>query len=79
SIIHSHLLAGATIALTTKTFFERGFWDFLKSSKATSFGGVPYHYEMLKKLRFAYMDLPSLRSLTQAGARMEPELTREFA
>ncbi|MGO7541063.1 AMP-binding protein [Rhizobium ruizarguesonis] len=79
SIIHSHLLAGATIALTNKTFFDRGFWDFLKSSKATSFGGVPYHYEMLKKLRFASMDLPSLRSLTQAGARMEPELTREFA
>lgn len=79
SIIHSHFLAGATIALTNKTFFDRGFWDFLKSSKVTSFGGVPYHYEMLKKLRFASMDLPSLRSLTQAGARMEPELTREFA
>ncbi|ARO22105.1 AMP-dependent synthetase [Rhizobium sp. S9] len=79
SIIHSHLLAGATIALTNKTFFDRAFWDFLKSSKATSFGGVPYHYEMLKKLRFPSMDLPSLRSLTQAGARMEPELTRDFA
>ena len=79
SIIHSHVLVGATIAVTKKTFFDREFWNFLRDVKATSFGGVPYHYEMLKKLRFTRMDLPSLRSLTQAGGRMEPELTKEYA
>lgn len=79
SILHSHVLVGAKVALTTKTFFDRGFWDFLKSVRATSFGGVPFHYEMLKKLRFARMELPSLRTLTQAGGRMNVELTREFA
>jgi len=79
SIIHSHILVGATIAVTDKTFFDRGFWDFFRDIKATSFGGVPYHYEILKKLRFTKMDLPSLNKLTQAGGRMEPELTKEFA
>ena len=79
SILHSHVLVGAKVALTTKTFFDRGFWDFLKSVRATSLGGVPYHYEMLKKLRFNRMELPSLRTLTQAGGRMDVELTREFA
>lgn len=79
SIIHSHLLVGATIAITNATFFDRGFWDFLRAARATSFGGVPYHYEMLKKLRFTRMDLPHLRTLTQAGGRMEPDLTREYA
>lgn len=79
SIIHSHLLVGATIAVTNKTFFDRQFWNYLRAVKATSFGGVPYHYEMLKKLRFTKMDLPSLRTLTQAGGRMEPEVTKEFA
>lgn len=79
SIIHSHLLRGCSIALTARSFFDRGFWDFLKSSGATSFGGVPYHYEMLKKLRFWRMDLPSLRHLTQAGGRMEPSLSQEVA
>lgn len=79
SIIHSHLLVGASIAVTNATFFDRGFWDFLREARATSFGGVPYHYEMLKKLRFTRMDLPHLRTLTQAGGRMEPELTREYA
>lgn len=79
SILHSHVLVGAKVALTTKTFFDRGFWDFFKSVRATSFGGVPYHYEILKKLRFTRMELPSLRTLTQAGGRMDAELTREFA
>jgi long-chain acyl-CoA synthetase len=79
SIIHSHVLVGATIAVTNKTFFDRAFWDFFRKVKATSFGGVPYHYEMLKKLRFTKLELPSLRTLTQAGGRMEPELTREYA
>lgn len=79
SILHSHALAGSKIAVTRKTFFERGFWGFLQSVRASSFGGVPYHYEMLKKLRFTAMELPSLRTLTQAGGRMAPELSREFA
>lgn len=79
SIIHSHIAVGSTIALTNKTFFDRAFWDCLRSVKATSIGGVPYHYEILKKLRFSRMDFPSLRTLTQAGGRMQPNLTYEFA
>lgn len=79
SIIHSHILNGATIALTSKTFFDAGFWSFLKEVKATSFGGVPYHYEILKKLRFENFELPSLKILTQAGGRMSSDATREFA
>ncbi len=79
SIIHSHILVGASIAVTNTTFFDRIFWDFLRTAKATSFSGVPYHYEILKKLRFTRMDLPHLRTLTQAGGRMEPDLTLEYA
>lgn len=79
SIIHSHVLVGASLAVTGKTFFDREFWDFFREAQATSMGGVPYHYEMLKKLRFAKMQLPSLKTLTQAGGRMDPDLTREYA
>lgn len=79
SIINSHLLMGATILLSDKSLMERGFWQHLKGNGATTFGGVPYTYEMLKKLRFSRMDLPSLRVLTQAGGRLAAELCREFA
>jgi len=78
SIIHSHMMVGAAIAVTNKTFFDRDFWNFFRNVGATSFGGVPYHYEMLKKLRFTKMELPSLRTMTQAGGRMEPALIKEY-
>jgi acyl-coenzyme A synthetase/AMP-(fatty) acid ligase len=78
SIINSHLLRGATMLLTSKTLLEKEFWRFFKEQRATSFGGVPYTYEMLKKLRFFRMDLPSLQTMTQAGGKLTVELTREF-
>lgn len=79
SIINSHLLVGATILMTDKSLMEKGFWAFFKNEQATSFGGVPYTYEILKKLRFFRMELPSLRTMTQAGGKLSPELHKEFA
>jgi long-chain acyl-CoA synthetase len=79
SILHSHIWVGAGLAVTKKTFFEREFWSFLREAKATSLAGVPYHFEILKKLRFTKMVLPNLHTLTQAGGRMSTSLTQEFA
>ena len=79
SIINSHLLKGATILLTSKSLMEKEFWTFLKVQKATSLSGVPYTYEILKRLRFFRMDLPSLITLTQAGGKLNNELNYEFA
>ena len=79
SIINSHLLVGATILLTDKSLMAREFWNFMKEQNATSFGGVPYTYEMLDKLRFFRMDLPDLRYMTQAGGKLSPELHKKFA
>ena len=79
SIINSHLLVGATILVTEKTLMQKEFWSFFKDEGATSFGGVPYTYEMLDKLRFYRMKLPSLRTMTQAGGKILPELHEKFA
>ena len=79
SIINSHFLVGATILLTDRTLMQKEFWSFFKEAGATSFGGVPYTYEMLDKLRFYRMQLPSLRTMTQAGGKITPELHEKFA
>ena len=79
SIINSHLLVGATILVTDKGIMQKEFWEFFKASEATSFGGVPYTYEMLDRLRFYRMNLPSLRTITQAGGKILPELHEKFA
>ena len=79
SIINSHFLTGAVLLLTDKTLMQKEFWNFFKEAEATSFGGVPYTYEMLDKLRFYNMQLPSLRTMTQAGGKLTPELHEKFA
>ena len=79
SIINSHLAAGATILLTNKSIMQREFWNFFSEQGATSFGGVPYTYEMLDKLMFFRRKLPSLRTMTQAGGKILPALHQKFA
>lgn len=79
SVINSHLLCGATIIVTDDMILSRKFWELFKKEEATSFGGVPYTFEMLKKLRFFRMALPSLRYITQAGGKLSPGLHKEFA
>lgn len=79
SIINTHLRAGASIVVTKSTMFDRNFWKIFRDKSVTNFGGVPYTYEMLKKLRFLRMDLPELRYMTQAGGKLAPELHRQFA
>ena len=79
SIINSHLAVGATILLTEKSIMQREFWNFFSEQGATSFGGVPYTYEMLDKLMFFRRKLPSLRTMTQAGGKLLPALHQKFA
>lgn len=79
SILNSHLMVGATIILTGYTIMQREFWNLFNEQKATSFGGVPYTYEMLDKLRFMRRDLPSLKTMTQAGGKILPVLHQKFA
>jgi acyl-coenzyme A synthetase/AMP-(fatty) acid ligase len=79
SIILSHLTQGASILLTDRSVVEKEFWNLFSKYSATSFGGVPYLFEILKKIRFLKMNLPSLRTVTQAGGAMHPDLIREFS
>ena len=79
SIVNTHLWAGASLILTEKGLMQKDFWQQFKDFKATSFGGVPYTYEILNRLRFERMDLPSLRYVTQAGGKLSPQLHEKFA
>jgi len=79
SILNAHFAAGATVLVTSKSLVEKEFWSFFQRERATSFGGVPYTYGMLKRLRFFTMDLPSLKTMTQAGGKLSEALHRELA
>lgn len=73
SVINSHLLRGAGIVLTELSVVDPCFWELFRNRRATSFAAVPYTFDLLDRVRFTDMELPSLRYITQAGGRLEPE------
>lgn len=79
SVVNSNLLKGATILLTDKPIVQREFWDFLKREQATSIAGVPYTYETLKAFRIFRMNLPYLRTMIQAGGKLNADIVKEYA
>jgi long-chain acyl-CoA synthetase len=79
SIINSHFYIGASIVLTEHSVIQKEFWNLFKINEVTSISGVPYTYEILDKLRMVRMELPSLKTLTQAGGKISMRLHEKFA
>lgn len=79
SVIHSHVVAGATLVLTERAVMEPGYWETLCEARCTSIAGVPFHYAAIRRLGEARLDVPSLTTLTQAGGRLDPKLVAHFA
>ncbi|MFF2244010.1 AMP-binding protein [Arthrobacter sp. NPDC058130] len=79
SVINSYLLRGAGLVLTDLSVVDPCFWELFRRRGATSLAAVPYTFELLDRVGFAEMDLPSLRYITQAGGRLAPEAVRKYA
>lgn len=79
SVLTSHLTAGAGVALTDLSVADECFWDLAIRSRATSFAGVPYTFDLLDNSGFIDRDLSHLRYITQAGGRMDPAQVANFA
>lgn len=78
SIINTHLFAGASIVLSDYSIIQKEFWNIMRELKATTFGGVPYIYEMLHRFRFANLDLSNIKYITQAGGKLSHALSEYF-
>ncbi|MBF0449327.1 MAG: AMP-binding protein [Candidatus Magnetomorum sp.] len=78
SVITSHLLAGATVVLNNFSMISREFWHAIQENSVTTFSGVPYIYQTLKRLKYARFDTRSITYLTQAGGRLDEETAAYF-
>lgn len=79
SVLHSHLLVGASMVLTERSVVDPAFWTEFAELGCTSFAGVPHTFDLLDRIGFDEMDLPSLRYVTQAGGKMAAERVRHLA
>lgn len=78
SVINSHLHVGAAILLLESSMVSAGFWQAIREYEADSFSGVPYNYQMLRRLGLAKVNVPSIRIMTQAGGKLDPANTAFF-
>jgi acyl-CoA synthetase (AMP-forming)/AMP-acid ligase II len=79
SIVNSHLHAGSCLVLREVSVLTPAFGETIRAHAVTSISGVPYIYQMLWRTGFNKQDFPSLRTLTQAGGRLDDKLTTAFA
>lgn len=79
SIVNTHICVGASLVVTARSIFQKEFWQLFNEKVVTSLAGVPYTFQMLERLRFFRMNLPSLHTITQAGGKLDPELHKKFA
>ncbi len=78
SILNSHLQAGAKLVLTAHGLLSREFWQFVQQHQVTSLSGVPYIWQMLRKMRYDRFKTDSVRYVTQAGGRLDNDSLQYF-
>jgi acyl-coenzyme A synthetase/AMP-(fatty) acid ligase len=70
SVINSHLRAGASVVLTDRSLMDADYWRLIQRHEVTSLTGVPYSYEILLKLRIERLNMPAVKTMTQAGGKL---------
>ena len=78
SIINTHLYSAANLILTDASLMEKKFWKIISNYKVTTFGGVPYTFEILKKLKYEDIPLSNITYITQAGGKLRNDLLEYF-
>jgi AMP-binding enzyme/Phosphopantetheine attachment site len=79
SVVNSHLVAGGSLLLSSRSVVEDPFWAEFEATGSTSFAGVPYTFDLLEASGFEGRAIRSLRYVTQAGGRLHPDRVRHFA
>lgn len=79
SLLHTHLAAGASVAVSSGFLVPEKALDELEALSCTGFAGVPSTYQMLlRRSRFRERRFPALRWLQQAGGRLPEPLVAEL-
>ena len=78
SIINTHLETGATIFINQNSIFQREFWDYFKEKKINSFSGVPYHFQILEKNNFKFLETNYLKYITCAGGSLDQKIIKKI-
>ena len=79
NVINSHLVVGASVLMVKANLMDPDFWSFIKENGGTSFCGVPFSYEVMRRVGFDKMDLPKLYTLAEGGGKLTDKMFRWIA
>ncbi len=79
NVINTHLIVGASVLLCKANLMDPEFWDFIKNNEGTNFCGVPFSYEVMRRIGFDKMDLPKLHTLAEGGGKLTDKMFRWIA
>jgi len=79
SLLHTHLRAGARLALCNNFTFPESALDLMAREACTGFAGVPSSFQLLLRIStFKSRELPKLRLIQQAGGKLHGVLIEEL-
>lgn len=78
SIINTHFAKGASITLTDYSLMQKEFWNLLGQNKITTFTGVPFTFEILRRVISEKNNLENLKYVTQAGGKLDLDIVKYF-
>lgn len=78
SLLNSHLYSKAKVVVTAKPIMSREFWQLIQQHQVSSLSGVPYFFQMLKKMKYERFNTQSVRYLTQAGGKLDSDTLAYF-
>jgi len=79
NVINSYLNTGATVLMVKANLMDPEFWKFIKEQEGTSFTGVPFSYEVMRRIGFDRMDLPKLYTLAEGGGKLTDKMFKWIA
>lgn len=79
SVLHNAIFTRSAIVLTEKSVLDRELWQIMEDEGVTDFSGVPFIFEIMRRIRLSEALLKQLLCVTQAGGRLDPKFTRHFA
>lgn len=79
SVLSSHLSVGASVVLTNNSVVDPCFWQLVDRWRVTGLAGVPYTFDLVERVGIDVLSAPSLRYVTQAGGRLDPDRVLRLA
>lgn len=79
NVINSHLVVGAAVLMVKRNLMDPKFYEFIKEQRGTSFCGVPFSYDIMRRVGLDKMDLPDLYTLAEGGGKLTDKMFKWVA